>query len=56
VADALIERHRQHLDAAATGGVPAHVTVLYPFVEPARVDDELAATLVRAARCVASFE
>jgi hypothetical protein len=56
VADSLVERHRQHLDAAATWGVPAHVTVLYPFVEPAQVDDDLVATLVRAARCVASFE
>ena len=56
VADSLVERHRQHLDAAAAWGVPAHVTVLYPFVEPARVNDDLVATLVRAARCVASFE
>jgi 2'-5' RNA ligase len=56
VADALVERHRQHLDAAAAWGVPAHVTVLYPFVEPARVDDDLVATLATAARCVASFE
>jgi 2'-5' RNA ligase len=55
VADALVERHRQHLDAAATWGVPAHVTVLYPFVEPARVNDDLVATLATAARCVASF-
>jgi 2'-5' RNA ligase len=56
VADSLVERHRQHLDAAATWGVPAHVTVLYPFVEPAQVNDDLVATLVRAARSVASFE
>ena len=56
VADSLVGRHRQHLDAGATWGVPAHITVLYPFVEPARVNDELVATLATAARCVASFE
>jgi hypothetical protein len=56
VADSLVGRHCQHLDAAATWGVPAHDTVLYPFVEPPRVNDDLVATLVRAARCVASFE
>lgn len=44
-AEPLIGQHRRHLDAAASWGVPAHVTVLYPFVEPAQVDDHLIATL-----------
>jgi 2'-5' RNA ligase superfamily len=56
VADVLVGRHRRHLDAAAAWGVPAHVTVLYPFVESARVNDDLVTTLARAVRCVASFE
>src|SRR3954454_9518624 len=34
-AHAVVVNHRDHLDVAASWGVPAHVTVLYPFVEPA---------------------
>lgn len=44
-AEPLVGRHRRHLDAASSWGVPAHVTVLYPFVEPAQVDDQLIAAL-----------
>jgi hypothetical protein len=35
-AEAVVGEHREHLDVAASWGVPAHVTVLYPFLEPAR--------------------
>lgn len=31
--------HRAALDANAALGVPAHVTVLFPFLPPARIDD-----------------
>lgn len=31
VADPLVARHRNHLDLAAQDGIPAHVTVIYPF-------------------------
>ena len=55
-ADPLVDRHRRHLDAAASWGVPAHVSVLYPFVEPARVDDQLIATLAAALGQVAAFD
>lgn len=37
--------HRQRLDPSAAGGVPAHVTVLYPFVEPTDLDDATITTL-----------
>ena len=30
----LVGAHRRHLDRAAGWGVPPHVTVLYPFVQP----------------------
>jgi 2'-5' RNA ligase superfamily len=57
-AEAVVGEHRHHLDVAASWGVPAHVTVLYPFVEPvhARDPDVLAAVraavgMVRAFRC-----
>jgi 2'-5' RNA ligase len=38
-AEAAVGDHRRRLDVAATWGVPAHVTVLYPFVPPTAVDD-----------------
>lgn len=46
-----VGRHRDRYDPAASWGVPAHATVLYPFVPPARVD---AAVLAAAAAAVAS--
>jgi 2'-5' RNA ligase len=55
-ADPLVDPHRRHLDAAASWGVPAHVSVLYPFVEPARVDDQLIETLAVALGQVAAFD
>ncbi len=33
-AERVVSRHRIRLDPAAELGVPAHVTVLYPFVAP----------------------
>jgi 2'-5' RNA ligase len=44
-AQAVVGEHRDHLDVAASWGVPAHVTVLYPFLEPsrARAPDVIAA-------------
>jgi hypothetical protein len=32
-----VSGHRNRLDRAAVWGVPAHVTVLYPFVPPPAV-------------------
>lgn len=37
-AEQVVGRHRSELDANAVLGVPAHVTVLFPFVPPERVD------------------
>jgi 2'-5' RNA ligase len=52
----LVERHRQRLDAAAGWGVPAHVTVLYPFVPPAAVTPDVVATLAAAVASVRAFD
>ncbi|MGH3621566.1 MAG: 2'-5' RNA ligase family protein [Sciscionella sp.] len=38
-AEPVVGRHRRALARSATVGVPAHVTVLYPFLAPERVDD-----------------
>ena len=40
-AEAVVASHRCRFDAAAAWGVPAHVTILYPFVEPAALTDEV---------------
>lgn len=37
-AEPVVARHRDRFDAAASWGVPAHVTILYPFVDPAALD------------------
>jgi hypothetical protein len=34
----VVGEHRRHLDRAAQWGVPAHVTVFYPFVSPREIN------------------
>jgi 2'-5' RNA ligase len=40
-AEATVAAHRRYLDENARLGVPAHVTVLYPFVPAERVDADV---------------
>jgi len=40
-AEAAVGPHRAGLDNAARWGVPAHVTVLYPFVPPDAITDDV---------------
>lgn len=43
-AEPAVGEHRALLDASAYDGVPAHLTVLYPFLPPGQIgDDDLAA-------------
>lgn len=53
--DALVEGHRSRFDTAAAWGVPAHVTVLYPFVAPSEVDASVVARLAGAVASVPAF-
>lgn len=53
-AEALVGPHRLRWDAAATA-VPAHVTVLFPFLHPARMSDEVDRELERIAGTVPAF-
>jgi hypothetical protein len=48
-AEPVVSEHRQQLDVA---GVPAHVTVLYPFVAPEAISDTLITTLAAVVRSV----
>ena len=40
-AEPLVRRHRLARDPVAPLGVPAHITVLYPFVPPDEIDQEV---------------
>lgn len=44
-AEPVVGPHRALLDAAASWGVPAHVTVLYPFLPPQRIDQAVLAAV-----------
>jgi len=48
--ESLVGAWRQRHDSSAAHGVPAHVTVLYPFIERGRLDDR---TIVQLHRLVA---
>jgi hypothetical protein len=47
---------RDRLDRAAAWGVPAHVTILYPFVLPAAVTSHVVATAAAAVASVRAFD
>ena len=44
-AEPAVGQHRARLDEAARDGVPAHITVLYPFLPPAGIGETLLAAL-----------
>ncbi|GAA1309980.1 hypothetical protein Psi02_40730 [Planotetraspora silvatica] len=44
-AEAVVSAWRRRFDSSAALGVPAHVTVLYPFLDADRVDAEVVAAL-----------
>jgi hypothetical protein len=54
-AEPAVSRYRARLDEAARDGVPAHVTVLYPFLSPAAVTSCLLASLGRLFAGFAAF-
>jgi 2'-5' RNA ligase len=47
-AEAVVAEYRRRFDRSASWGVPAHITVLYPFAPPADVDRELIGLLASA--------
>ena len=55
-AEPVVAAHRARLDRSAAWGVPAHVTVLYPFVSPSELDQRLVDQLTSAVRTVPSFD
>lgn len=55
-AEPVVRAHRDRLDPAAGCGIPAHVSVLYPFVAPSAVDVQLIARLAAAVASVHAFD
>ena len=55
-AGAVVDDHRLRFDHSRAWGVPAHLTVLYPFVPPGEVDDAVLAALAGAVRGVPPFD
>jgi 2'-5' RNA ligase len=55
-AERYIGHYRQRFDPPARRNVPAHVTILYPFVPLADIDDEVLARLQEIAAAVPRFD
>lgn len=55
-ADEIVGSHRRAFDHAAAAGVPAHVTVLGPFLPPRRITDAVIDDLRKLLTPVRSFE
>jgi hypothetical protein len=55
-AEPLVADFRDRLDAAAGWGVPAHVTVVYPFADPSAIDERMLATLEALFQSVSEFD
>jgi 2'-5' RNA ligase len=54
-AEPAVALHRSRLDRSAALGVPAHLTVLYPFLPPDLIDADTHATLARLFASVPGF-
>ena len=54
-AEPVVAAHRDRLDLAASWGVPAHITICYPFLPPADLDEQVLAGLRRVAAAVPAF-
>jgi 2'-5' RNA ligase len=55
-AERYIAHYRQRFDPSARRNVPAHVTILYPFMAPTLVDDGVIAALQGVADSVPCFD
>ena len=52
----VVAEHRRRFDPSAPWGVPAHVTVLHPFVHPSTVDSDVVRRLGDAVSTVTAFD
>ena len=54
-AEPVVGAHRDRHDRAAAWGVPAHVTVLFPFITPQEVTDDVVLSIAAAVGTVPAF-
>lgn len=52
----VVGEHRRRLDRSAIAGVPAHVTVLYPFLPPAGITPEVVSSVADTVTMTAAFD
>ena len=52
----VVDDYRRILDPSAALGMPAHVTLLYPFIPPQLLDEEGFGAIARALSGVRAFE
>jgi hypothetical protein len=55
-AEPVLGRYRAALDGAASWGVPAHVTILYPLMPPGKISDAVISSASAAVATVSSFD
>jgi len=55
-AEPAVAAHRAALDTSAAAGMPAHVTVLFPFLPAERLDDAALAAVARIVTAVPAFD
>lgn len=55
-AEFVFERWNGGRDRVGVPGLPLHVTVLYPFLEPPRIDEQVEAEIKQVARSHSAFE
>jgi hypothetical protein len=55
-AEEAVSLHRARFDEPAIYGIPAHVTVLFPFMPPSEVDAQVVGTLAAAISTVHRFD
>ena len=55
-AEDAVAQHRARFDDAARFGIPAHVTVIFPFMPPSQVNREVIDTLAAAISTVPTFQ
>jgi 2'-5' RNA ligase len=54
-AEPAVRRHRERLDASTPLGIPAHITVLFPFMPPQTLDTAVLTKLERLFAAVSGF-
>ena len=55
-AEAAVGAHRATLDRAASWGVPAHITLVFPFLPPDEINDDASAAVREIAAAEPAFE